>query len=480
MELMGDEDRLPAHLRALFTNAPDRLNDALAELRDGSDKLRTGRMGRAFELSKLALRTGGRMVRAKVGAGADGGDGVALATELLTTFGRMRGLALKVGQMLSYLEDVLPPDAQRVLALLQRDASPMPWETIRPHLTREFGRPPEVLFDQFDPQPIAAASIGQVHRAKLPNGTDVAVKVQYPGIDVAMQSDLKNARVVSLMKRLMFMNVEMTELMGELEARFLDECDYGKEAEYQAAYRGRFEGHPYIVVPEVHAEWSTRRVLTTTFYEGRSFHEWLADDPDQEARQRVTQLFYRFYLGSLYMDGLFNCDPHPGNYLFLDNGRVVFLDYGCCRRFSRERLNQWVAMNRAVYADDPTELHRLALDLGFFKSNVDYDREAFRQLMRYLYQPYLKDEPFDFSQENRPHTTFRRMFSDNPNLFKLNMPADAVFLNRIEFGLVSLLAKIGGKLNCHRYAGAYFEGIDPDWPDDPHRPAESGITASGV
>ena len=467
---MGDNDRLPAHLRALFDGAPDRLSDAVSDLRRDSGPLKTGRVGRAFELSKLALKAGGRAVTSRIRGRSDGAEAAALATELLKTLGKMRGLALKVGQMMSYLDGVMPPEAQRTLALLQRDASPLPWDTMRPHLTREFGRPPEDLFAEFEPEPFAAASIGQVHRAVLPNGTKVAVKVQYPGIDLAMQSDLKNAHVVSLLKRMMFVNVEMKALMQELETRFLDECDYRKEAEYQQAYRDRFDGHPYIVVPEVHTEWSTQRVLTTTFYEGRTFHEWLADEPDEEARQRVTQLFYRFYLGSLYIDGVFNCDPHPGNYLFLDDGRVVFLDYGCCRRFSRERLDQWIELNRAVYHDDPDRLHKIAVDVGFFTPDATYDRDAFRSLMRYLYQPYLKDEAFDFSGEHRPETTFRQMFSNNPNLFKLNMPADAVFLNRIEFGLVSMLAKIGGKLNCHRYATDYFRRIDPDWPEDPHRP----------
>ena len=465
-----DDDRLPDHLRALFEGAPDRLSSALGELKQTGSQLRTGRMGRAFELSKLAVKTGGRMVSKRVRGGDDTAEGVELATDLLKTFGKMRGLALKVGQMLSYLDDVLPPEGQKVLALLQRDAAPLPWDTIRPHLTRELGRPPEDLFDSFEPTPMAAASLGQVHRATLRDGTPVAVKVQYPGIEAAMKSDLKNARFVSIIKRMMFANVEMGALMEELETRFLDECDYRKEAEYQNAYRARFEAHPHIVVPQVHAQWSTQRVLTTTFYEGSSFYEWLQSDPDVEARQRVTRLFYRFYIGSFYLDGMFNCDPHPGNYLFLEDGRVVFLDYGCCRSFTRERLDDWIALNTAVSNDDADALADVAVRLGFFKPDADYDREAFRNLMRYLYQPYLKDEPFDFAGEHRPDRTFRQMFSSNPNLFKLNMPADAVFLNRIEFGLVSLLAQIGGKLNCHRYATDYFQGIDPDWPEDPRAP----------
>jgi predicted unusual protein kinase regulating ubiquinone biosynthesis (AarF/ABC1/UbiB family) len=256
--------------------------------------------------------------------------------------------------------------------------------------------------------------------------------------------------------------------MEELEERFMDECNYEKEAEYQEAYRERFAGHPVIVVPEVHHELSGRRVLTTTLQSGMSFYEWLATDPSSEERQRVTATFYRFYIGSFYMDGLFNCDPHPGNYLFAEDGRIVFLDYGCSRYYPTERREKWIDLCRTVFSDDRTRLFEIAVDLGFFKDGTTYDEDAFRELMRYLYQPYLEDRPFDFA-EHRPEDTFRRMFVDNPNLFKLNMPADAVFLNRIGFGLVSLLAEVGSSLNCRRYAGAYFDGVDPDWPEDPRR-----------
>lgn len=470
---------LPEHLKPLFKDKlPEGAQKALERVLEGhAERVSTSRLGRALTLSRFAASSGSRFLLGKArdvitGDGRDGtarGErGIELAAEMLRTFSEMRGITMKIGQMLSYLDDAVPPEARTILTLLQRDVSPMPWAEARAQIASELGEAPERLFAEIEPAPIAAASIGQVHRAKLKDGSNVAVKVQYPGIDVAMAADLKNARIASLFKRLLFFRTDTDAIMAELEERFMDECDYRKEADYQEAYRRRFAGHPWIVVPEVHRAYSGRRVLTTGLKEGRTFYEWLAGDPSCEERARATRLFYRFYIGSFYMDGLFNCDPHPGNYLFQEDGKLVFLDYGCSRRFPEDRRLLWIEFCRAVYRDDEAELRRLAFEIGFFLEEGSYDREAFRSLMRYLYQPYLEDAPFDF-RRHRPEDTFRRMFIDNPNLFKLNMPADAVFLNRIGFGLVSLLTQIGSTLNCRRCADHYFEGIDPDWLEDPFR-----------
>ncbi len=470
---MSDPKDLPAHLRPLF-NQP--LSKRAAKgiekaMNSKVERLSTGRLGRAFKLSKLAVKGGSHALldKAQQVLSKEGNDsrGIELATEMLSTFSELRGVTMKLGQMFSYLDDALPPEARKVLAVLQRDVSPMPWEIVREQIVKEFDKTPEELFVQIDETPIAAASIGQVHRATLNDGTEVAVKIQYPGIDQAMASDLKNARILSLFQRMLLFNTDTKSIMAELEERFLDECDYRKEAAYQNAYRRRLASHPHIIVPEVHAEYSGKTVLTTTFYEGRSFYQWLEDDPSEAERAKVARLFYRFYIGSFYLDGLFNCDPHPGNYLFGDDGRVIFLDYGCSRLYPKDRMDLWIRLCRAVFEDNQAELDTMAVELDFIEDVNKFDREAFRDLMRYLYLPYLKDEAFDFAH-HRPEDTFRRMFVDNPNLFKLNMPAEAVFLNRIGFGLVSLLTEIGASLNCRRQASEYFEGRDPDWPEDPH------------
>lgn len=472
----GKKKPLPEHLRPLFSSGlSDRAKRAVEEvLENQAAKVKTGRLSRAFSMSKLVASTSSKLVldRAKdllSGSKDDNPEGrvergMELAAEMLKTFSEMRGVTMKIGQMLSYLDDALPPEARKVLAVLQRDVSPMPYEEVEAQIERELGKKPDDIFARFDRVPLAAASIGQVHRARLHDGTEVAVKVQYPGIDRAMAADLKNARVVSVFKQMFFFKTDTKAIMEELEQRFMDECDYRKEADYQEEYGRRFKDHPWIVVPEVHRQYSAQRVLTTTFKHGITFYEWLAKNPSEEERQRTTRLFYRFYLGSFYMDGLFNCDPHPGNYLFQADGKVVFLDYGCSRHFPNDRRLLWIDFCRAVFEDDEAAIATLAVKIGFFTEDGDYDKEAFRALMRYLYQPYLEDAPFDFKR-HRPQDTFQKMFSQNPNLFKLNMPADAVFLNRIGFGLVSLLSEMGGSLNCHRYASAYFRGVDPDLSD---------------
>ncbi len=455
---------LDADLRELLERQAEKQAEAVA----------TGRLGRAFKLGSLAMSAGAKLAAGKARKllGGEGpmlsrAEGLALASQMLTTFSELRGVAMKLGQMLSYVDDGLPPEMRKLLAVLQRDAPRLPIATVRGVLREELGRDPDSVFDSFEEAPLAAASIGQVHRARLKDGTRVAVKVQLPGIEKAMRADLKNGKVVGLLHKALLVNAGVEGVLGELEERLLDECDYRKEAAYQESFCRRFQGHPTIVVPKVFPGVSSQRVLVSELMEGRSYQQWLAGNPSPEVRRRAARALYRFYLGSLYLDGLFNCDPHPGNYLFRDDGRIVFLDFGCCRPFPEERRRAWIAMQRAVQADAPEGIEQAARVIGFIPKNVhSFDRDALRELMRHLYEPYLADAAYDFAM-HRPAKTFRSMFTHNPNLFRMDMPPDAVFLNRITFGLVSLMAEIGVPLNTYRLSGAYFAGRDPDWPEDP-------------
>jgi len=477
---MSDKEKgkaIPEHLRSLFAETSEQGTERVEEfLNQEGQKVKTGRFGRAWKLSRMAAKGSSRWLADKAlnavsrdeekVAARDKQRAIDTAIDMLKTMSEMRGAAMKIGQMLSYMDDILPEEARKLLSVLQRDAPPMSWEQLEEQFEEEFSESPDEIFMEFDRTPIAAASIGQVHRAKLHDGTPVAVKIQYPGIEEAMSADLKNAKFYGIFQQLMFVRTDTKAIMAEIEERMMDECNYEQEADYQDAFRKRFAGHPWIVVPEVHRMYSTRRILTTTFYEGKGFYEWLSAGPSQEDRQRTIEVFYRFYLGSFYLDGLFNCDPHPGNYLFLDDGRIVFLDYGCTRPFPDERRRMWMAYCRHVYLGHQEKVHELAPKMGFFKEGVQYDRDAFFELMEYFYRPYIDDEPFDFALQ-KPQNTFRKQFVENPNLFKLNMPTEAVFLNRISFGLVSLLAEIGGELNCRQHFESYLRGRDPDWPEDP-------------
>jgi len=468
-----EKDALPEHLQTLLSGSEDLVKEKLSKTQK---RIATGRLGRAFRLSKLAASSGGRMIaqKARSSLTQKAKDAAAIVTqkaiaaEMLEVFGEMRGVTMKLGQMLSYLDGLLPPEAQKVLAILQRDAPAIEYSEVRQQFINEIGKSPEECFAEFDTVPIAAASIGQVHRARLKDGQEVAVKIQYPGIADAMKADLKNAKVMSLFQRLFFFRTNVSAIMKEIEERLLDECDYRKEASYQRAFRKRYQGHPFIVVPEVHLDYSSEKVLTTSFYRGLTFYQWLETSPSQAERNRVANVFYRFYMGSFYMDGLFNCDPHPGNYLFSEGGKIVFFDYGCVRPFPSERRKLWIEMCRAIHEDNEERICSVAKDIGFVLEGVDFDYAAFRELMRYLYQGYLVDDNFDF-KNFQPMTTFKEMFTENPNVFKLDMPPDAVFLNRITFGMISLVADMDGRVNCYQSSRAYFHGDDPHWPEDPYR-----------
>lgn len=464
---MSKDREWPDHLRRLERELRGKARTQVGDLLSrGAEEISTSRLGRAARMGKVALGSGGRLVRreAKRALGRDDSEDMeALGADLFQSLSEMRGVAMKLGQMLSYLDGVLPPEAQRVLTLLQRDAPPLPLSALESVLTEDLGAPIERLFTSFDERPLAAASIGQVHRATLPDGTPVAVKIQYPGIAEAMAVDLSNARILGLFQRALFFRTNTKAIFAELEARFLEECDYRREAEHQRRFALRFAGHPSIVIPEVHLSHSGRRVLTTTFEEGLGFYEWLDQAPSEAARRQAATTLYRFYLGSFYLDGIFNCDPHPGNYIFREDGKIVFLDHGSVRVFEPERRQAWIEMCLATCSDDQERMHRASQAVGFVPPNVSYDREALRALLRYLYQAHLEDHEFDFSRMS-PADTFRQMFTENPNLFRMDMPADAVFLNRITFGLVSILSEVGVTLNCHRRVSRYFEGEDPDWP----------------
>ena len=473
-----DQTMLPPHLRALLeTDNDEQLQQGIRKVLeiDETTSIRTGRVSRALRMGSMAAGTGRRWLtqRAKrlimhsTSAQEDArAAGIETAVELVKAFAELRGAAMKLGQMLSYVDDALPKEMRAILSMLTRDAPPMPWNTLRSQFEEEFGNPPENIFSDFEETPMAAASIGQVHRARLPDGRAVAVKIQYPGVLESLQADLKNSNVLMTFHRFLGFGVNTRELLTELETRLLDECDYRKEAAYQIRFGRRFANHPHIVVPAVVHEHSGRRILTTELYEGLSFYQWLASNPSPEQRNLASRMLYRFYQGSFYLDGLFNCDPHPGNYLFTEDNRFVFFDYGCARTYAPSRRRLWIGLNRAVVNDDRDQIRHHAMALGFFTAKTKLDFDAFVEMMRVAYKPYLSPGPFPF-HEDKPGDNFRTLFTSNPNFRKLNMPADGVFLNRIMFGIFSLLGQIGGELDVHRQAGAYFQGEDPDWPDDP-------------
>ena len=301
----------------------------------------TGRAERNVILARTATRAGGAWAadRARrVFADAERREALDTARQLRTAeqvaeaLGSLKGALMKIGQMASYLDQGLPEPVRDALAQLQADAPPMAPELAAQVVEEELGAPPDRLFAEWDEVPIAAASIGQVHRALTLDGRAVAVKVQYPGVDAAIRADLDNAGLLFGMMKALFPGLDPKPLVAELRERIGEELDYRREADNQRLFADYYRDHPFIHVPSVVDDHSAGRVLTTELVVGARFGE--VAGADAATRDRFGEIIYRFVFGSLYRLGAFNGDPHPGNYLFGADGRVSFLDYGLVKRFS--------------------------------------------------------------------------------------------------------------------------------------------------
>ena len=286
------------------------------------------------------------------------------AEDVAATLGAMKGVLMKIGQMASYVDDGLAPSVRRTLRRLQDSVPPMSPELAAGVVEEELGLPPERAFASWDAEPIAAASIGQVHRAITHDGRAVAVKVQYPGIAETIAADLGNVALLRRMLKITAPAQDVDALLAELRDRVIEELDYRREADNQRLVAAYYDGHPTIGIPAVVGELSTRRVITSELSGGARFAE-LAGWP-QEERDLAAETIYRFVFRSLYEVHAFNGDPHPGNYLFHGGGRVTFLDFGLVKHFTPDELRPLMMMARNLCVQqDPEAFRRSLEDAGF-------------------------------------------------------------------------------------------------------------------
>jgi predicted unusual protein kinase regulating ubiquinone biosynthesis (AarF/ABC1/UbiB family) len=300
------------------------------------------------------------------------------------------------------------------------------------------------VFAAWSDTPLAAASIGQVHPATLRDGTEVAVKVQYPGVADAVRADLSNAEAFAPLARLISPNLEISALMDELRDRVEDELDYVREASYQHAFATRWEGHPDVRVPAVLKDLSREHVLVTERVHGRSFDEVVASGSEEE-RQHLGEAIHRFSFGSLARFRLFNADPHPGNYLVTDDGRIAFLDFGAVKMYTKAQWDQIQRIDRAAMAGDQATWEAGLRESRILPQGVDVDLDVVWEWFRLNMRPLLADQPFtydrDFAAEIIGHASDLR----SPYwhvLRKLNLPPEFLVLNRIQVGINSVLGRL--------------------------------------
>jgi predicted unusual protein kinase regulating ubiquinone biosynthesis (AarF/ABC1/UbiB family) len=400
--------------------------------------LPTSRLGRVVRLAGVGARAGAGLLLSKSGTNA--------AEYAADVLGTLRGLAAKVGQTLSYVDGIVP-EAQReayerALAKL-RDAAPQSEpEAITRLIKDELGAPVSVLFRSFDETPFASASIGQVHRATLIDGRTVAVKVQHPGIASAVESDLQNASVMEgLVSTLGPKGMNAKAAYEEVAARFREELDYSLEAKRQRQFAELHAGDPTIRIPSVIAERSSRRVLTTEMAQGLDFEAAAA--ASEAERVAWAETLWRFVFKGNLVGGMFNADPHPGNYLFGQNGVVTFLDFGCVQPIEEQRMPHARAMHKAAIArDEPTFAAAAERLLGtrggeYGTRAVAYSRRCFEPMFGspfHLTRAYTASLVHEISE-------LKRFFWAKDGSFVMLPPA-MLFLNRLQFGFYSVLARL--------------------------------------
>ncbi len=366
------------------------------------------------------------------------------AAEVTETLGNLKGLMMKLGQMASYLDLGLPSEMRATLASLQAAAPPMAPELATATVEEALGAPVEEVFDEWDPEAIAAASIGQVHRAITASGRAVAVKIQYPGIAEAMAEDLEHTDVLFAALQFLLPALEVEPLVAELRARLGEELDYVHEAENQQRFADAYRDHPFIVVPDVVPELSNDRVLTSDLVAGRRFGD-LAE-ATQETRDRVAEMIFRYVMRSLYVLGTFNGDPHPGNYLILDDGRMAFLDYGLIKSFSADEVDLFAAMHTAMVEDrDPDGFRKLLVTAGIIAEDAPLSAARLGEYFSGFYELLMTGGPTTVTNEFAAGLISRMFDTDGPFADvqrQINVPPSFLLIQRINLGLYSLLAEL--------------------------------------
>jgi predicted unusual protein kinase regulating ubiquinone biosynthesis (AarF/ABC1/UbiB family) len=358
---------------------------------------------------------------------------------------------MKIGQMASYVDDGLSPAVRRTLARLQDSVPPMSPQLAAAVVEEELGAPPERVFGRWDPQPIAAASIGQVHRAVTLDGRAAAVKVQYPGIAETIAADLRNVALLRRMLRITAPAQDVNALLTELRDRILGELDYRREADDQRLMAAYYHGHPTIYVPGIISELSTRRIVTSELSGGARFAE-LASWPQHE-RDLAAETIYRFVFRSLYEVRAFNGDPHPGNYLFHRGGRVTFLDFGLVKHFTPAELQPLLQMARNVCVEhDPEAFRRSLENAGFLRPGAPLNTQAIVDHLAVFYDTIREPGPLTITSEYASAVVRRFFDLRSPIADYISVPQSYVILQRINLGLFAAFGELSATANWRAIA----------------------------
>jgi predicted unusual protein kinase regulating ubiquinone biosynthesis (AarF/ABC1/UbiB family) len=440
------------------------------------DRIPTSRIARTARIARLAAGQGTRQLGTQAAnlRRDDKGRQAALerrhveaAEQIVTALGTMKGAAMKMGQVLSFLDVGLVPEEyrdefQRKLGEL-RDAAPnVRFSDMRKVLESELGEPLSDTFASFDEEPVAAASIGQVYRALLPDGREVAVKVQYPGVAQAVRADMQNLGMILRLMKQIAPGLDVKATAEEVRDRIGDELDYELEAQNQRSLARIFRGHPFIAVPDVVTGLSREKVLVTEFVHGAGFDA--IKEMDQATRDRVGEIVFRFFFGCMYRHHQFSGDPHPGNFLLMEDGQVAFLDFGLFKVMQKELIEIELECQRAGHEGDDERLHEIWSETGFLAHPERFRPDKLLAQFRDATWWYVLDDEIALEPEIATQVLIDMSDPRSQHFGQMRhetLPADHLFGRRVEMLTLAVLSQLRTRANFHRIAREWMYGDPP-------------------
>ncbi|HEX2939604.1 MAG TPA: AarF/ABC1/UbiB kinase family protein [Rhodopila sp.] len=391
-------------------------------------------------------------------------DRASHAEDLKTILGGLKGPLMKVAQFLSTVPDALPAEYAAELAQLQSNAPPMGWSFVRRRMATELGANWQSRFASFNQEASAAASLGQVHRARLLDGTEVACKLQYPDMPSTVEADLRQLKLAMAVYHRMDNAIHQDEIYKELAERLREELDYTREAAQMRLYALMLKEHPDVHVPVPFADYSTKRLLTMTWLEGRPLLHRLAEDPPQEERNRIAKALFEAWYVPFYRYGVIHGDPHMGNYQVRPDGSVNLLDFGTIRVFPAKFVRGVIDLFEAVRDNDDEKAHHAYETWGF--TNLTREKmDVLNMWARFLYEPLIEDRVRRIQETNDPmygrevaekvHAGLKRTGGVKP-------PREFVLMDRSAIGLGGVFLRLNAELNWSQLFHELVGDLDVD------------------
>jgi len=435
------------------------------------DKIPTSRVGRTAKIGGLAAGQAIRQAGTRAANVTRSREGrefalerrhIEAAEQIVAALGTMKGAAMKLGQVMSFLDVGLVPEEyreefQRKLAALRDSAPTVTFKDMRKVIEEDLDDKLANVFDEFDQEPIAAASIGQVYRATLTDGRRVAVKVQYPGVAAAVRADMQNLGLILRLVKRIAPGMDPKAIGEEIRSRIQEELDYELEAQNQRTLARIFRGHPFIVIPDVVSSLSHERVMVSEYVHGTGFEALKGYSHEQ--RDRIGEMMFRFYFGCLYRHGQFSGDPHPGNSMLLDDGRLAFFDFGLFKRMPPGALELEIRVARAVIEGDTDTIMRLGTETGFFPEPEKFNPDRVLAHFRAATSWYTADRKIELTPE---YATQVLIDMSDPRseyfgyLRHESAPPDHIFGRRMEVLTLAVISQLHARGNFHKIAREWF------------------------